>query len=115
MIKDQCAHCKSKEVCLLEKVYDSHSCDQYVKGIDLEKQSIDLDKKDSTSMDSHQETILTSESPIENKPIITQEYLQQNTKIRDGYRFSYLQWPQVDYLAQSILLQPLINLHTETT
>ncbi|MDY4757223.1 MAG: DUF2569 domain-containing protein [Parabacteroides sp.] len=87
MIKDQCAHCKSKEVCLLEKVYDSHSCDQYVKGIDLEKQSIDLDKKDSTSMDSHQETILTSESPIENKPIITQEYLQQNTKIRGWLSF----------------------------
>lgn len=87
MIKDQCAHCKSKEVCILEKVYDSHSCNQYVKGIDLEKHSIDLDKKYSTSMDSHQEAILTSESPIENKPIITQEYLQQNTKIRGWLSF----------------------------
>ncbi len=47
MIKDQCDYCKSSDSCTLNIVFDSTSCENYVRRIDLEKHKIDLEKHDS--------------------------------------------------------------------
>lgn len=88
MIKDQCDNCRKKgtDSCNLNIVYDGHSCEIYLKRIDLEKHnevSPDIScKREKDNVErTTTETIVLDETPI------TERYLKENTSISGWLSF----------------------------